>query len=294
MSLSKIVSLLERMGYSDARISTCITCIVDNAPGERAAAAPVAERPVSKTTAWRMKKAAEAGSASVPNAFQTVPSGTAETFHGTENGTGGTFHGTTHARALPLSSPVSSEKEERNQTHARRGTFHGTKGGTQGGTDGGTQSGTTNGTISGTELNQTNDRIRETRALLVKAYESRDLAVPGDLLGLCLNNSPLWKLAHQKPEHVAEAIEGFFKCPKVAGKWPLPFLASNLEEYRKLAKTSATLSTAGRPSTLADYEHLALNREEQLKRGEKTRPPNPEHLQSAKAKMAAAQQAMAS
>jgi len=60
VSLSKIVSLLERMGYSDARISACITCIVDNAPGERAAAAPVSEKPVPKTTAWRMKKAAEA------------------------------------------------------------------------------------------------------------------------------------------------------------------------------------------------------------------------------------------
>jgi hypothetical protein len=240
-----------------------------------------AAKPVSKTTAWRMKKAAGAvpsGSTSVPNAFQTVPSGTAET-----------FHGTTHARSLPLFSPVSSEKEERNQTHARHGTFHGTKGGT----DGGTQSGTTNGTISGTELSQTSDRIRETRAVLVKAYESRDLAVPGDLLGLCLNNSPLWKLAHQKPEHVAEAIEGFFKCPKVAGKWPLPFLASNLEEYRKLAK-AAPASTAGRPSTLTEHEHHALNREEQIKRGERVRPPNPDDLKSAKAKMAAAQQAMAS
>jgi hypothetical protein len=147
------------------------------------------------------------------------------------------------------------------------------------------------------------DPIRRTREFLIAEYEKAPpingiaIGTPGDLfLPVFKTEGPLYTLSKQREDLLRAVMPAFFADQRAREEgYPLAFLAKNVNQYlAKLQAPSGGSSVAGRPSTLADYEHLALNREEQLKRGERVRPPNPEHLQSAKAKMAAAQQAMAS
>lgn len=147
------------------------------------------------------------------------------------------------------------------------------------------------------------DPIRRTREFLVAEYGKAPpingiaIGIPGDLLApVFKTEGPLYTLSKQREDLLRAVMPAFFADAVARAQgYPLTFLAKNVNQYlAKLSAPSAGSSTAGRPSTLTEHEHHALNREEAVKRGERVKPPNPEHLQSAKAKMAAAQQAMAS
>lgn len=147
------------------------------------------------------------------------------------------------------------------------------------------------------------DPIRRTREFLVAEYGKAPpingiaIGIPGDLLApVFKREGALYTLSKQRDDLLRAVMPAFFADSRARAEgYPLTFLAKNVNEYlAKLSAPSAGSSTAGRPANLTEHEHHALNREEAVRRGERVKPPDPQHLQSAKAKMAAAQQAMAS
>jgi len=285
MSIGRIMTLAEKLSAEDqALVAGFILAMSSRGNTQATSVAPTeAAKPVSKTTAWRMKKAAEAGSTSVPNAFQNVPSGTAETFHGTENGTGGTFHGTQRADVRALSSASSSEK-----TAEKKSTGAGEReGGTESGTIGGTQRGTRDGTAGGTLI----AKAESVRVALVEGFKRHGVIVPAKWLSIP-HSTPVIDIARSVEESdLPKLIEGFFANEDTRKKgYPIAWLATNPAAYMTAPKAAVDVDTLALPPTLTEAERRAVSAERAIKRAPVpelclVKPPPPDVLASAHKKM---------
>ena len=131
------------------------------------------------------------------------------------------------------------------------------------------------------------------RVALTDGFKRHGIAAPARHLSLP-HSQPVIDIARSIEESdLPKLIEGFFADDGTRKKgYPIAWLANNPAAYMTAFKEAT--SPAARPSNLTDHEHHALNREEAVAKGARVKGPDPMHLASAKAKIAAAQQARAS